>query len=208
MKNETEIIYDKIECKVLNHEMYQKVKDYSKAKEKMKTYLEIGELLSCIDTKYGKSVIKEYSNRLITKFGKRYSVSLLYKIKQFYLIIQKVLTLSGKLTWSHWYEMLSIDDINKIKYYVYQCEINNIDVRGLRSIIKSNEYERLNEKTKLKIINGEDDKRLYQRILTRKDNSSLNKTTIKSVVRNLSKFHNSVYRKLYNNETANSRKKN
>lgn len=58
--------------------MYQKVKDYSKSKEKMKTYLEIGELLSCIDTKYGKSVIKEYSNRLITKFGKRYSVSLLY----------------------------------------------------------------------------------------------------------------------------------
>ena len=39
MKNETEIIYDKIECKVLNHEMYQKVKDYSKSKEKMKTYL-------------------------------------------------------------------------------------------------------------------------------------------------------------------------
>lgn len=111
--------------------------------------------------------------------------------------------MSGKLTWSHWYEMLSIDDINKIKYYVYQCEINNIDVHGLRSIIKSNEYERLNEKTKLKIINGEDDKRLYQRILTRKGNLSLNKTAIKSVVRNLSKFHNSGYKGLYNGETAN-----
>ena len=156
MKNETETIYNQIENKILNHEIYQNVKDYSKAKEKMKTYLEIGELISSIDTKYGKSIIKEYSNRLITKFGKRYSVSLLYKIKQFYLIIQKVPTLSGKLTWSHWYEMLSIDDINKIKYYVYQCEINNIDVRGLRSIIKANEYERLNDETKSKLINKEE----------------------------------------------------
>lgn len=156
MKNETEIVYNQIENKILNHEIYQNVKDYSKAKEKMKTYLEIGELISSVDTKYGKSIIKEYSNRLITKFGKRYSVSLLYKIKQFYIIIQKVPTLSGKLTWSHWYEMLSIDDINKIKYYVYQCEINNIDVRGLRSIIKAKEYERLNEETKLKLINKED----------------------------------------------------
>lgn len=156
MKNETEIIYNQIENKILNHEIFQNVKDYSKAKEKMKTYLEIGELVSSVDTKYGKSIIKEYSNRLITKFGKKYSVSLLYKIKQFYLIIQKVPTMSGKLTWSHWYEMLSIDDINKIKYYVYQCEINNIDVRGLRSIIKANEYERLNEETKLKLINKEE----------------------------------------------------
>ena len=121
MKNETKIIYNQIENKILNHEIYQSVKDYSKAKEKMKTYLEIGELISSVDTNYGKSIIKEYSNRLITKFGKRYSVSLLYKIKQFYIIIQKVPTLSGKLTWSHWYEMLSIDDRNKIKYYVYQC---------------------------------------------------------------------------------------
>ena len=156
MKNETEIIYNQIENKILNHEIYQNVKDYSKAKEKMKTYLEIGELISNIDTKYGKSIIKEYSNRLIIKFGKRYSVSLLYKIKQFYLIIKKVPTMSGKLTWSHWYEMLSINDINKIKYYVYQCESNNIDVRGLRSIIKANEYERLNEETKLQLINKEE----------------------------------------------------
>lgn len=156
MKNETEIIYNQIENKILNHEIFQNVKDYSKAKEKMKTYLEIGELVSSVDTKYGKSIIKEYSNRLITKFGKKYSVSLLYKIKQFYLIIQKVPTMSGKLTWSHWYEMLSIDDINEIKYYVYPCEINNIDVRGLRSIIKANEYERLNEETKLKLINKEE----------------------------------------------------
>lgn len=79
-----------------------------------------------------KNVIKDYSKRLTNKFGKKYTPSLLYKIK-------KVPTLSGKLTWSHWYEMLSFDDINKIEYYVNQCEVYNLDVRQLRNKIRSNE---------------------------------------------------------------------
>ena len=152
MIEEIDKTYDQIENKILNHEIYQKVKDYSKAKEKMKTYLEVGKLLKDADIKYGNNVIKDYSNRLTMKFGKKYTTSLLYKIKQFYNIIEKVPTLSGKLTWSHWYEMLPINDINKIIYYVNQCEMNNIDVRGLRSKIKSKEYERLPEDTKTKFI--------------------------------------------------------
>ena len=155
MKEEINETYNQIEEKFLNHEIYQKVKDYSKSKEKMRTYIEIGELLNSIDIKYGKSVIKEYSNKLTMKFGRKYTVSLLYKIKQFYFIMEKVPTLSGKLTWSHWYEMLSINDIDKISYYVHQCEINHIDVRGLRNIIKSCEYERLPEGTRTKLIGEE-----------------------------------------------------
>ena len=141
--NEINKTYLQIENKILNHEVYQNVKDYSKAKEKIKTYLEVGSLLNGVDTKYGKNVIKDYSKRLTIKFGKKYSTSLLYKIKQFYVIIEKVPTMSGKLTWSHWYEMLSFNDVNKIVYYVNQCEIYNLDVRELRNRIKSNEYERL-----------------------------------------------------------------
>ena len=135
MIDEIDKTYQQIENKILNHEIYQNVKDYSKAKEKIKTYLEVGELLKNVDTKYGKNVIKDYSKRLTNKFGKKYTSSLLYKIKQFYNIIEKVPTLSGKLTWSHWYEMLSFDDINKIEYYVNQCEIYNLDVRQLRNKI-------------------------------------------------------------------------
>ena len=151
MEEEINKTYEQIESKILNHEIYQNVKDYSKAKEKMKTYLEVGELLKNVDTKYGKSVIKYYSRKLTSKFGNKYSSSLLYKIKQFYSIIEKVPTLSGKLTWSHWYEMLSFEDINKIYYYVYQCETYNLDVRELRRRIKSNEYERLPVETRNKL---------------------------------------------------------
>ena len=152
MIEEIDKTYEQIENKILNHEIYQNVKDYSKIKEKIKTYLEVGELLKNVDTKYGKNVIKDYSKRLTNKFGKKYTPSLLYKIKQFYNIIEKVPTLSGKLTWSHWYEMLSFDDINKIEYYVNQCEVYNLDVRQLRNKIKSNEYERLPVETKNKIV--------------------------------------------------------
>lgn len=49
--------------------------------------------------------------------------------------------------------MLAINDFNKIIYYVNQCEINNLDVRSLREKPKSNEYERLTEKTKNILFN-------------------------------------------------------
>ena len=150
--------YIKIENKILNHEIYQNIKDYSKNKEKIKTYLEIGKLLNNINTKYGNNVIKEYSERLTHKFGKKYSYSLLYKIKQFYNIIEKVPTLSGKLTWSHWYEILPIKDIDKIKYYINIAEKQNLGVRELREKIKSKEYERLDDKTKQKLIDNKDNR--------------------------------------------------
>ena len=98
MNKEIENIYQQIENKILNHEIYQNIKDYSKIKEKINTYLDIGKLLKNVETKYGKSVIKEYSNRLSVKFNKKYTTSLLYKIKKFYNIVEKVPTLSGKLT--------------------------------------------------------------------------------------------------------------
>ena len=158
MLEEINKTYIKIENKILNHEIYQNIKDYSKNKEKIKTYLEIGKLLNNINTKYGNNVIKEYSERLTYKFGKKYSYSLLYKIKQFYNIIEKVPTLSGKLTWSHWYEILPIKDIDKIKYYINIAEKQNLGVRELREKIKSKEYERLDDKTKQKLIDNKDNR--------------------------------------------------
>ncbi len=49
---------------------------------------------------------------------------------------------------------------------------------------------------------SEDEKRLYQRNLTRKGNYSLNQTAKKTGVKNFDKFHNAGYRGLYNGETA------
>ena len=150
--------YAEIKEQLVNNEIIKKVKDYSKNRSALTTYYNIGKLLSKADKQYGKGIIKEYSLKLTEEFGKKYTTSLLYKIKQFYYIYQKVPTLSGNLTWSHWYELLSIKDINKIMYYVKQCEINNLDVRSLRKKIKNKEYERLDEQTKLKLITEEEPK--------------------------------------------------
>ncbi len=49
---------------------------------------------------------------------------------------------------------------------------------------------------------SEDEKRFYQRKLTKKGNYSLNRTAVKSGVKNLNKFHNAGYKGLYNGETA------
>ena len=50
---------------------------------------------------------------------------------------------------------------------------------------------------------SEDEKRIYQRNLTRKGNIALNETAKKAGVKNFDKFHNAGYRGLYNGETAN-----
>ena len=47
--------------------------------------------------------------------------------------------------------MFSIKNFDKIKYYIKQCQENNLSVRELQERIKSNEYERLDEKTKEKL---------------------------------------------------------
>ena len=66
--------------------------------------------------------------------------------------------MSAKLTWSHFDELLSINNKSKINYYVNICEQQNLSVRQLRERIKNKEYERLDSKTKYKLIKNEDTK--------------------------------------------------
>ena len=69
---------------------------------------------------------------------------------------QKVPTVSAKLSWSHYDELLKLTDENIINYYIKIAEEQNLSVRELRKKIKSNEYERLDEKTKKKLETKED----------------------------------------------------
>ena len=79
-------------------------------------------------------------------------------MRQFYFSIVKGATLSHQLTWSHYCELLSLDSINKINYYIDISANQNLSVCELRSRIKSNEYERLPEETRLKLQNKEETK--------------------------------------------------
>lgn len=57
--------YDKIKNKLIDDEMYSRVKDYSKERHKVITYYEIGKLLSEPSKHYGKNIIGEYSKKLM-----------------------------------------------------------------------------------------------------------------------------------------------
>ena len=57
--------YKEIKYKLIDNEIYSKTKDYSKERHKVVTYFEIGKLLSEAGSKYGKNIIKQYSEKLM-----------------------------------------------------------------------------------------------------------------------------------------------
>ena len=149
--------YVEIKNELINNEINRKVKNYSINKSDLNTYYNVGKMLSEAGKHYGEGIIKEYSKRLKNDLKKNYSIRLLYRMLKYYNFVtsEKMPTLSAKISWSHYDEVLLFDDINKINYYLSIVEEKNLSVRKLRTIIKSNEYERLDEKTRNKLINKE-----------------------------------------------------
>ena len=147
--------YNEIKNGLINNEIYKKVKDYSKNKSDLFTYYNVGKMLNEAGKHYGEGIIKEYSQKLKIELEKNYSVRLLYRMLKYYNFIstEKLPTLSAKLSWSHYDEILKFDDINIILYYIKISAQQNLSVRQLRDRIKSNEYERLDKETKNKLIN-------------------------------------------------------
>ena len=92
--------------------------------------------------KYGNALIKEYSEKLTNEIGRGYTFSALSRMRQFYLLSEKIATLSQQLTWSHYCELLVFDNVDEINYYIKQTGDYNLSVRKLKEKIKSKEYQR------------------------------------------------------------------
>ena len=146
--------YNEIKNKLIDNEIYSKVKDYSKERNRIITYFEIGKLLYQAGSEYGDDIIGQYSKRLMNEVGKKYDKSTLFKIRKFYQIFsnEKVAPLVPQLSWSHCLLLLPIKDINKINYYIEQISNRNLSKRQLQYAIKNKEYERLPEETKNKLV--------------------------------------------------------
>ena len=143
--------YVEIKEELIKNEVYKKVKDYSKNRNDLQTYYNVGKMLSEAGKHYGEGIIKEYSKKLTNELGKGYTITNLKYMRKFY-IFSKSQTVSDQLSWSHYIELLWLND-NQIKYYIKVAEEQSLSVRKLRKKIKSNEYERLDEKTKEKLKN-------------------------------------------------------
>ncbi|MBE6156030.1 MAG: DUF1016 domain-containing protein [Firmicutes bacterium] len=146
--------YNEIKNKIIDNEVYLKVKDYSKERCKVITYFEIGKLLYEAGGKYGDNIIDEYSKKLVVEVGKKYNKRTLFRMKQFYNMFsdEKVSQLATQLSWSHYVELLSLKNIDEIRYYINVCREQNIGRDLLREKIRNNEYERIPIETRNKLI--------------------------------------------------------
>ena len=115
--------YELIKQELINNEIYKKVKDYSKNKSDLKAYYNVGKMLVEAQggearAKYGDNLIKDYSKKLTEEIGKGYTITSLKRMRKFYSIIEKGATMWHQLSWSHYREVLTCNDINIINYYL------------------------------------------------------------------------------------------
>ena len=152
--------YNEIKDELINNEITKKTKDYSKNKSDLMHYYNVGRLIVEAQggesrAKYGDGLIREYSKRLTNDLGKGYSTRTLKRMRKLFVYIQKGTTLSTLLSWYHYVEILSLNNIDEINYYIEISIANNLSVRDLRNKIKLNEYDRLDHITKDKLTKKE-----------------------------------------------------
>ena len=115
----------------------------------LRTYMEIGKLLvedinlHENEENYQNKTISMLSKELTRKFGKGFSRANIWNMITFYKEYGSVQTLSERLSWSHYCELLSISDKDKRHFYEVECANSRWSVRELRRQIASSLFERL-----------------------------------------------------------------
>ena len=113
------------------------------------SYWKIGEIIvryeqnDSIRAEYGEHTLKLLAKSLTAEFGKGFSRANIYNMRLFYLTYQKIQTVSGKLSWSHYCELLSISDEDKRNFYEKEATNAKWSVRELKRQISTSLYERL-----------------------------------------------------------------
>ena len=117
--------------------------------ELLSTYWQIGEIIvryeqnEQIRAAYGEETLRQFSKTLTKEFGKGFSRSNVYNMRLFYQTYQKFQTVSGKLSWSHYCELLSISDPDKRAFYEKECIASGWSIRELKRQKESMLFERL-----------------------------------------------------------------
>ncbi|WP_291750871.1 DUF1016 N-terminal domain-containing protein [Candidatus Sulfuricurvum sp. RIFRC-1] len=115
----------------------------------VQTYWEIGRYIVEFEqngnekAEYGTALFEKLSKDLTTAYGKGFGRSNLLYMRKLYLTFQISGTLSHKLTWSHYYEILKADSDLEIGFYAKQTEKEKWSVRELKRQMKSMLFHRL-----------------------------------------------------------------
>ena len=146
--------YNEIKNKLIDNEVYSRIKDYSKERHTLVTHYEVGKLLLEAGTKYGDDIIGNYSKMLSIEVDKKYNPRTLRRMRQLYQFFeeQKWSPVGTKLSISHIRQLFCLNDNTEINYYVEQTLKRNLSKRQLEEIIKNKEYKRLPIETRKKFI--------------------------------------------------------
>lgn len=113
------------------------------------TYWKIGEIIvryeqnDSIRAVYGEQTIKQLSKELTSEFGKGFSRSNLQNMRLFYLSYENCQSVTGKLSWTHYCELLIISDKDKRSFYEREAINSKWSVREMKRQIETSLYERL-----------------------------------------------------------------
>lgn len=143
----------------LYHKLVQQItKTFQQGQEKaviavnthlVQTYWSIGQYIVEYEqggdptASYGKQLLPQLSKDLSQGLGKGFSRSNLQRMRQFYIEYPNCATLSHNLGWSHYVELLKIEDPLERSFYEKQCEIEKWSVRELQRQKKASLFLRL-----------------------------------------------------------------
>ena len=143
--NDINNIFDNIKDLVINsrNKVYQTVNT-----EMLNLYWNIGKAIMEIQqgderASYGDAVLEKLSQRLTNEFGKGFSSRNLRTMRKFYLMYPIWKTVSAKLSWSHYLELIKIDEETKRNFYLNECINSKLSVRELQRQRDSLLYENL-----------------------------------------------------------------
>ena len=142
---------ESIKSEIINGNAKVAAKNYQINNVKLTMNYNIGKELAEAGKHYGEGIVKKYAKELTEEFGKGYKTSELYKMQQFYELVQKVGALHRILTWNHYLKLLPLKNLNEINYYISITIRDNLSYRNLSLRIKNDEYHRLPPETRDKL---------------------------------------------------------
>ena len=145
IRNDFNLFFNNIKDLVINsrNKVYQVVNI-----EMLNLYWNIGKSIIEIQqgeerANYGDTILDKLSQKLTSEFGKGFSKRNLERMRKFYLLYQNWQTVSAKLSWLHYLELIKIDEEPKRNFYLNECINSSWSVRELQRQRDSLFYERL-----------------------------------------------------------------
>ncbi len=94
--------------------------------EMLNLYWNIGKVIMEIQqgdkrASYGDAILEKLSQKLTKEFGKGFSSRNLRTMRKFYLVYPIWQTVSSKLSWSHYLELIKIEEKGKRSFYLNEC---------------------------------------------------------------------------------------